>query len=212
MTARWPRGLYAVTPDEADTRRLIAKVRLALAGGAAAVQYRNKPAGPALRRLQAAALTEVCREAGVPLIVNDDLPLALEVGAAGVHLGREDGELADARNRLGPGKLLGASCYDRIDLAVAAAGGGADYVAFGAMFASPTKPAARRAPLALLAEARRRTGLPVVAIGGITLDNAAGVVAAGADALAVISALFAAEDIAARARAFQELFERSVTP
>ncbi|HKC43398.1 MAG TPA: thiamine phosphate synthase [Burkholderiales bacterium] len=212
MTARWPRGLYAVTPDEPDTRRLIAKVRLALAGGAAAVQYRNKPAGPPLRRLQAAALTEICREAGVPLIVNDDLPLALEVGAAGVHLGREDGELADARNRLGPGKLLGASCYDRIDLAVAAAGGGADYVAFGAMFASPTKPAARRAPLTLLEEARRRTGLPVVAIGGITLDNAGAVVAAGADGLAVITALFAVDDIAARARAFQELFRRSVTP
>jgi len=201
-----------VTPDEPDTRRLVAKVRLALAGGAAAVQYRNKPAGPALRRLQAAALTTVCREAGVPLIVNDDLPLALEVGAAGVHLGREDGELADARSRLGPGKLLGASCYDRIDLAVAAAGGGADYVAFGAMFASSTKPSARRAPLALLEEARRRAGLPVVAIGGITLDNAGAVVAAGADGLAVITALFAADDIAARARAFQELFRRTVTP
>jgi len=212
MTKRWPRGLYAVTPDEADTSQLIAKVRLALAGGAVAVQYRNKSAGPTLRRAQAAALAEICREAGAPLIVNDDVTLALEVGAAGVHLGREDGELAAARSRLGPAKLLGASCYNRIDLAVAAAGGGADYVAFGAMFASPTKPAARGAPLALLGDARRRTGLPVVAIGGITLDNAAGVVAAGADALAVISALFAAEDIAARARAFQELFERSVTP
>jgi len=212
MTTRWPRGLYAVTPDEADTPQLIAKVRLALAGGAAAVQYRNKSAGPQLRRVQAAALAEICREAGVPLIVNDDVTLALEVDAAGVHLGREDGALAVARNRLGPGKLLGASCYDRIDLAVAAAGGGADYVAFGAMFASPTKAAARRAPLALLGEARQRTGLPVVAIGGITLDNAAGVVAAGADALAVISALFAAQDIAARAQAFQELFKRrSVT-
>jgi len=212
MTTRWPRGLYAVTPDEADTPELIAKVRLALAGGAAAVQYRNKSAGPQLRRVQAAALAEICREAGVPLIVNDDVALALEVDAAGVHLGREDGALAVARNRLGPGKLLGASCYDRIDLAVAAAGGGADYVAFGAMFASPTKAAARRAPLALLGEARQRTGLPVVAIGGITLDNAAGVVAAGADALAVISALFAAQDIAARAQAFQELFKRrSVT-
>ena len=212
MTKRWPRGLYAVTPDEADTSQLIAKVRLALAGGAVAVQYRNKSAGPTLRRAQAAALAEICREAGAPLIVNDDVTLALEVGAAGVHLGREDGALAVARNRLGPGKLLGASCYDRIDLAVAAAGGGADYVAFGAMFASPTKAAARRAPLALLGEARQRTGLPVVAIGGITLDNAAGVVAAGADALAVISALFAAQDIAARAQAFQELFKRrSVT-
>ena len=212
MTTRWPRGLYAVTPDEADTPRLIAKVRLALAGGAAAVQYRNKPAGPALRLVQATALAEICGEAGVPLVVNDDVALALEVGAAGVHLGREDGELAAARNRLGPGKLLGASCYDRIDLAVAAAGGGADYVAFGTMFGSPTKPAARRASLALLGEARRRTGLPVVAIGGITIDNAAAVVAAGADALAVIAALFAADDIAARARAFQELFRRTVTP
>jgi len=208
MTTRWPRGLYAVTPDEADTPRLIAKVRLALAGGAAAVQYRNKPAGPALQLVQAAALAEICGEAGVPLVVNDDVALALEVGAAGVHLGREDGELAAARNRLGPGKLLGASCYDRIDLAVAAAGGGADYVAFGTMFGSPTKPAARRASLALLGEARRRTGIPVVAIGGITLANAPLAIAAGADAIAVITALFDAGDVGERARAFAALFTR----
>jgi thiamine-phosphate pyrophosphorylase len=208
VKARFPRGLYALTPDEPDTGVLLAKVRLALAGGAVAVQYRNKPAAAALRRRQATGLAGLCAAAGVPLIVNDDVALALEVGAAGAHLGREDGDLASARARLGPERLLGASCYDRLDLALAAVAAGADHVAFGAFFASPTKPAAVRAPLALLAEARRRLAVPVVAIGGITLANAGEAVRAGADALAVITALFEADDIAARARAFQQLFTR----
>jgi thiamine-phosphate pyrophosphorylase len=205
MRPAFPRGLYALTPDEPDTQALVAKVRAAIAGGAAAVQYRNKPADPALRGAQAAALAGLCRGAGVPLVVNDDIALALAVDAAGVHLGREDGDLAAARQRLGPGRLLGASCYDRFELAERAVRAGADYVAFGSMFASPTKPAAARAPLALLGAARR-LGRPVVAIGGITLGNAPAVIAAGADALAVITALFGAGDIAARARAFTDLF------
>jgi thiamine-phosphate pyrophosphorylase len=207
MRPGFPSGLYALTPDEPDTQVLVAKVSAAVAGGAAAVQYRNNPADPALRSAQAQALAGLCRAAGVPLVVNDDLDLALAVEAAGVHLGREDGDLAAARRRLGPGRLLGASCYDRLDLAERAVAAGADYVAFGSMFASPTKPAAVRAPLALLGAARR-LGRPVVAIGGITPDNAPAIIAAGADALAVITALFEAGDIAGRARALKDLFAR----
>jgi thiamine-phosphate pyrophosphorylase len=207
MTATFPPGLYALTPDEPHTRALVAKVRAAVAGGAAAVQYRNKPADPALRADQARALLSVCRAAGVPLVINDDVELALAVDAAGVHLGRDDGDPAAARRRLGPARLLGASCYDRLALADRAVAAGADYVAFGSMFASPTKPAAVRAPLALLGAARR-LGRPVVAIGGITLENAPDAIAAGADTLAVITALFDAGDIAARARAFSDLFPR----
>ena len=207
MTAAFPPGLYALTPDEPDTATLVAKVRAAVAGGVAAVQYRNKPADPALRAEQVRALLAVCRTAGVPLVVNDDLELALAAGAAGVHLGRDDGDLAAARRRLGPGRLIGASCYDRLERAERALAAGADYVAFGSVFASPTKPAAVRAPLALLGAARR-LGRPVVAIGGITLENAPDAIAAGADALAVITALFDAGDIAARARAFSDLFAR----
>lgn len=206
MKPTFPRGLYALTPHEPETGALVRKVRLALAGGAVAVQYRNKHASAALRRQQAAALARTCAEAGVPLIVNDDVTLALEVGAAGVHLGREDGDLAAARQRLGPGRLLGASCYDRLELAAAAVAAGADHVAFGAVYPSPTKPDAVRAPLTLIAEAQRRLAVPVIAIGGITLENAGEVIRAGADALAVITALFDAGDIAARARAFRQLF------
>jgi thiamine-phosphate pyrophosphorylase len=203
--ARFPRGLYALTPDAADTAGLVAAVRAAVAGGASAVQYRNKAADVALARAQATALAAVCRSAGVPLIVNDDLELALSVDAAGVHLGAADGDLAVARARLGPGRLLGASCYDRLDDAVRAVAAGADYVAFGSVFASPTKPGARRAPLALFRDAAR-LGVPRVAIGGVTLDNARAAIAAGADALAVITALFEAGDIAAQARRFAALF------
>lgn len=206
MTA-FPPGLYALTPDEPDTPALVAKVRAAIAGGAAAIQYRNKPADPVRRSEQVRALAGLCHPAGVPLLVNDDIELALAADAAGLHLGRDDGDLAAARRRLGPGRVLGASCYDRVELAERAVAAGADYVAFGSMFASPTKPAAVRAPLALLGAARR-FGVPVVAIGGITLDNAAAAIAAGADALAVITALFDAGDIAARARAFHDLFTR----
>lgn len=200
------RGLYAITPDESDTAGLVGKVRQALAGGARIVQYRNKAADGELRRSQGAALLELCRAERVPMIINDDVELALALGADGVHLGREDGDLAAARARLGAGRLLGASCYDRLDLAESARAAGADYVAFGSAFPSETKPGAPRAPLSLYLEARVRLGLPIVAIGGITRGNAGVLIAAGADAVAVISDLFVAPDIERRAREFASLF------
>jgi thiamine-phosphate pyrophosphorylase len=201
-------GLYAITPDEPRTEILVAKVGQALRGGALLVQYRNKTAGAELRHAQGRALALVCRAAGASFIVNDDLALALALGADGVHLGTEDGDLAEARQRLGQDKLLGASCYNRIELAGAAARAGADYVAFGSVFSSDTKPGAVRAPLALFAEARRSFALPLVAIGGITLENAPQAFAAGADAVAVISALFDAVDITASAAGFARLHQQ----
>lgn len=205
-------GLYAVTPDLADTTDLLRRVGQALQGGLRLLQYRNKPAAAALRREQAGALHALCRAQGVPLVINDDLQLALEIGADGAHLGREDGDLAAARAALGPGKLLGISCYDDIGRAREAKRVGADYVAFGSFFASPTKPAAVRAPLTLLGAAKAGLGLPVCAIGGITLQNAPQLIAAGADLLAVITDLFEAPDIRARAAAYTSLFSERVTP
>lgn len=198
------RGLYLLTPDEPDTARLLARTRPLLAH-AALVQYRNKSADAALRRVQAAALHAACRDAGVPLIVNDDVALAAELGADGVHLGEHDAAPAQARGRLGPGALIGVSCYDDPARALQAARDGADYVAFGAFFPSPTKPAARRATPALL-HATAGLGLPRVAIGGITPDNAAQLVAAGADLVAAIGGVYDAPDPAAAARAIQALF------
>jgi thiamine-phosphate pyrophosphorylase len=201
-------GLYAITPDESSTEILVSKVAQALGGGASVVQYRNKTAGPELRREQGRALAALCRAAGAAFIVNDDLTLALELDADGVHLGGDDGDLAEARRRLGQDRLLGASCYGRIELAEAAAQAGVDYLAFGSVFSSVTKPAAVRAPLSLFAEARRRFSLPLVAIGGITLQNAPQAFAAGADAVAVISAVFDAGDIAASAAGFIRLHQQ----
>ncbi len=202
---RLVRGLYAITPDEIDTASLVARVVQALAGGIALLQYRNKAAGLRLRREQASVLLPLCREAGVPLIINDDLALALEISADGVHLGSEDGDLAAARGELGPRRLLGASCYNRAGLARIAKKAGASYVAFGSVFPSSSKPGAVRAPLELITAMRAELGLPVVAIGGITHENAAQVFAAGADAVAVISDLFEAPDIAMRARQFADI-------
>ena len=201
-------GLYAITPDCADGEILLAKVRAALQfahlGGWAALQYRNKAAAPAQRAVEARALSALCRARGVPFIVNDDVELALASGADGVHLGRDDGALGAARRLIGD-RLLGASCYDRLDLARAALAAGADYVAFGSVYPSTTKPGAVRAPLGLFTAARA-LGAPIVAIGGITLERAGEILRAGADCLAVISDLFDAPDIAARARAYANLF------
>jgi thiamine-phosphate pyrophosphorylase len=203
------RGLCAVTVDDPLLPRLSALVQAALDGGAPFVQYRNKAASRPLRRAQAAEMLRICRAAGARLIINDDVWLAVEIGADGAHLGQDDapgGSLAAARAALGPKRILGVSCYNELARGAEAVAAGADYLAFGSMFPSRTKPAAVQAPLALLGEARRRFGLPVAAIGGITLDNAAEVIDAGADMLAVISDLFDAMDIKARAEAYQRLF------
>jgi len=201
-------GLYAITPDAGDSRALVERVRVAMQAtaprGWAALQYRNKRAGAAQRETEARALAALCREHGVPFIVNDDVDLALAVGADGVHLGQSDGDLSAARARVG-NRLLGASCYDSLDVARRAIAAGADYVAFGSVFPSPTKPDAVRAPLSLFGQARA-LGVPLVAIGGITLENATDVIRAGADCVAVISALFDAPDIGERARAISDLF------
>lgn len=203
------RGLYPITPDEPDTARLLARVG-AVIEGAALLQYRNKSADAPLRRTQAMALAALCREAGVPLIVNDDAALAAECGAAGVHLGEHDGDPGPARARLGPTAIIGVSCYDDLDRARAAAAAGADYVAFGAFFPSATKPNARRATPALLRDSAR-LGLPRVAIGGITPDNGRGLVEAGADLLAVIAGVFDAPDPVAAARAYRACFEQTAS-
>ncbi len=210
--ARRVAGLYAITPEETDSAVLAGKVEAALRGGAALVQYRNKSSDKILRREQAAALLALCQAAGAPLIINDDLELALAIGADGVHLGRGDGELRAARQALGPARLLGASCYDRIDLARDALAAGADHIAFGSVYASSTKPGAVRAPLELLTRARAELAAPVVAIGGIDARNAPPVIAAGAAALAVLSALFDAPDISAAATRFASLFTSPTFP
>jgi thiamine-phosphate pyrophosphorylase len=199
-------GLYAVTPDFDDTALLCARVRSALAGGARLVQYRNKTADENLQREQAVALRKLCRDRGAMVIINDDIRLAGEADADGVHVGADDATVAEARARLGPDKIIGASCYNDLQRAKSAAAQGADYIAFGSFFASPVKPDAVRAPLTILRAARRQFELPVVAIGGITLANAEELIRAGADAVAVISALFAAPDIEAAARQFCRLF------
>jgi len=201
-------GLYAVTPDSADTPGLLVSVEAALAGGARLLQYRNKAASAALRLIQGRALLALCWEYQVPLIINDHLELALALDADGLHLGSDDGSLAEARGRLGDGKILGASCYRRLENALDAQESGVDYVAFGGFFPSTIKPGAVRAPLGLLGEAKQRLSVPVVAIGGVTLDNAPQLIAAGADGVGVISALFEAADIRHAARRFSALFTK----
>jgi thiamine-phosphate pyrophosphorylase len=203
----FPGGIYAITPETADTGKLLAQVEAALSGGVSAVQYRDKSTDVALRHEQASELVTLCHRYNVPLIVNDDLRLADLCDADGVHLGRDDGSLREARIILGKDKLIGASCYQSLDHARAAQAAGADYVAFGSFFPSPTKPAAGRADRDLLREATQAIQISIVAIGGITPANAAVLLDAGADSLAVLSALFDAPDIRAAAQYLNHLFE-----
>ena len=199
------RGLYLITPDEPDNARLLARVA-PLLSHVACLQYRNKTASDAQRRHQADALRLLCSNAGVPLIVNDDAALAAASGADGVHLGEHDGALATARALLGHDAIIGVSCYNDVARARHAAAQGADYVAFGAFFPSPTKPHAGRASIDLLRDSSA-LNLPQVAIGGITPDNAPTLIAAGADLLAVISGVFDAPDPRAAARAYAACFD-----
>lgn len=197
------RGLYAITPANPDTELLVRKAQAALEGGAALLQYRFKEIPAALALTQARRLAAVCERAGVPLVVNDSVEIAAAVGA-GLHLGRDDEDARSARKLL-PRALIGVSCYNEPARAHEAAAAGADYVAIGSVFASATKPVAVRAALDDI-RAARRAGLPVVAIGGITAANAPQAIAAGADMVAVISAVFDAPDVAAAARDVARLF------
>ena len=203
-------GLYGITPESQDTVILLAQVEKALGAGLRCLQYRDKGHDASQRLATARALRAACQRHGARLIINDDPELALAVGADGVHLGQTDGSIAAARARLGPDALIGASCYNRLDLARAAVAAGASYVAFGAVCPSATKPDAVPCPLEVLSRARATLPVPVCAIGGITLASAPAILAAGADLLAVISDLFgnsfASGDIAARVSAYQSLF------
>jgi len=187
------RGLYAVTPELDDTPALIAKIAAALEGGAAVIQYRNKSASETLRHAQALVVARLQAARGALYIVNDDPALVARVGADGVHLGEDDPSIVSARELIGPERIIGVSCYGDFERARAAVEEGADYVAFGSFFASSTKPAARRAGVELLQRARV-LGVPIVAIGGIDASNARTLIDAGADAVAVISAVFAHDD------------------
>lgn len=209
MTRPELRGLYAITPDRADGAQLLAEVEAALAGGCRLLQYRDKLSSMPEAVRRARALRRLTQQYAARLIINDDLALACLVEADGVHLGGSDGNLQAARQILGPERLLGASCYTELAHARAAHAAGADYVAFGAVYPSPTKPQAPRADLTLFAAAHDELGANTCAIGGITLDNAPPLIAAGADLLAVITDLFGAPDITARAAAYQRLFEKA---
>jgi len=200
-------GLYVITEDRRlGATAITASVAAALRGGARVVQYRDKTGDGARRLDEAMALAALCRDQGALLLINDDVELAAASGAHGVHLGQDDDKITTARTLLPADSLIGITCYNRFGRAQQAAAQGADYVAFGSFFPSPTKPHAVHADLDLLRRARRELSLPVVAIGGISPENGAALVRAGADMLAVISAVFSAPDITAAARAFAPCF------
>jgi len=200
-------GLYAIVDTGlVPAAKLIPRADALLRGGASLLQYRDKQGDGGQRRQQGAALNQLCHEYGRPFIVNDDPELAAMIGADGVHLGQDDDGIANARERLGPEAIIGLSCYNDLERAIAAEVQGADYVAFGRFFPSVTKPGAVSAPVALLRQARATLHVPIVAIGGITPDNGAPLLEAGADMLAAIHGLIGQADPAAAARAYCRLF------
>ncbi|MCK5809482.1 MAG: thiamine phosphate synthase [Cocleimonas sp.] len=187
------KGLYAIT--ESDSNNLLKNVTLALQGGVRILQYRNKNADTAQQVIEASALASLCKEYNVCFIINDNIQLAKQVKADGVHLGRDDGSIDEARAVLGDDAIIGVTCYQDIERALEAEKLGANYVAFGRFFASPTKPNAPQANIELLQQARQQLSLPICCIGGITVQNADRLIENGADMIAVISSLFATEDI-----------------
>lgn len=202
-------GLYGITDTPlmpGDT--LLNKVEAALKGGTKIIQYRDKTDDHSRREQEARALVQLCQRYDAILLVNDDYELAAKVKAPGVHMGQTDGELAKARALLGKDAIIGITCHDSLALALKAEAEGADYVAFGRFFPSNTKPGAQPAPLNLLTEAKQQLSIPVCTIGGITLENANQLISQKADMIAVVHALFAAEDVTARAQAFQQLFNQ----
>ena len=204
-------GLYAITPCSSiqplSTSELTSKVEQTITGGARIIQYREKYHSPSAKREQALAIKFLCEKHGVLLIVNDDIVLAGDVGAHGVHLGQDDSSIQQARDLLGESAIIGVSCYNRLELARAAQQQGADYVAFGRFFSSQSKPAAVKADLALLKQAKAELSLPIACIGGITAENAKLLISAGADMLAVINGVFGASDIIRASRELASCFE-----
>jgi thiamine-phosphate pyrophosphorylase len=202
-----PTGLYLITPERLTGIPLLAAVDEALGAGARWLQYRAKGGDATLRRATAVALAKLCRQHDAQLVINDDLELALGIDGAGLHLGRDDGDLAAARARLGPDRVLGASCYGELQRASDALVAGASYVAFGAMYASASKPRVPAIGTGVLGAARNAGLGPRVAIGGITLERAADTLSAGADALAVIGDVFEAPDIRQRVQGWRALLD-----
>jgi thiamine-phosphate pyrophosphorylase len=201
------KGLYAITPDSADLNTLIQKTKSAIEGGAFMVQYRSKIQDRDVKMQQCAAILRLCREYEIPCIVNDDVEMCRVLEADGVHLGEKDDNIAEVRHILGENAIIGSSCYDQLDRAKSAQKEGASYVAFGAMFPTSTKPNAPRATLALLKEAKREIQIPIVAIGGITVNNAHDVIKTGIDAIAVITSLYEAKSIKETAETFAKMFQ-----
>lgn len=203
-------GLYVITDNDialTTNRPITVLVEQAIAGGARIIQYRNKQATASVRQREANELAQICKAAAVTFLVNDDVDTAIAVDADGVHLGQGDMPLATAREHLGSNKIIGITCHNHLDYALQAQQQGADYVAFGRFFASPTKPAAPPAELSILSHAKQQLHIPVCAIGGITSTNALQVIQHGADMLAVIHAVLAADDITQAANEFARLFK-----
>jgi thiamine-phosphate pyrophosphorylase len=200
------RGLYAIT-DHTHPHQLVQQVEQAILGGAKVIQYRDKSTDPARRLTEASDILEVCQKHHVPLLINDDIALAAEIGADGVHLGADDSSLAEARAQLGSKAIIGISCYNQLALAQQAEAAGATYVAFGRFFASSSKPQAVQADIRLLKNAKAQINCPIVAIGGITAQNGHALIEAGADMLAVIHGVFGADDIQTAAQNIHDLFE-----
>jgi thiamine-phosphate pyrophosphorylase len=201
------KGLYAITPDSADLNTLIQKTQWAIEGGAFMVQYRSKIQDRDVKMQQCAAILRLCREYEIPCFLNDDVEMCRVLEADGVHLGEKDDNIAEVRHILGENAIIGSSCYDQLDRGKSAQKEGASYVAFGAMFPTSTKPNAPRATLDLLKEAKREIQIPIVAIGGITVNNAHDVIKTGIDAIAVITSLYEAKSIKETAETFAKMFQ-----
>jgi thiamine-phosphate pyrophosphorylase len=204
------KGLYAITPDSADLNTLVQKTQWAIEGGAFMVQYRSKILNRDVKMQQCAAILRLCRQYEIPCIVNDDVDMCRILEADGVHLGEKDDNIAEVRRILGEDAIIGSSCYDQLNRAKSAQKEGASYVAFGAMFPTSTKPHAPRATLALLKEAKREIQIPIVAIGGITVNNAHDVIKTGIDAIAVITSLYEAKTIKETAETFVKMFHETI--
>lgn len=203
------KGLYVVTDRPLCLERSMSVdriVAMAIAGGARIIQYRNKQSPSAVRLYEAELLAKLCKKLGAILLINDDIDIAIEVDADGVHLGQEDTSLAEARTRLGQDKIIGITCHNDMGLARQAERGGADYVAFGRFFPSSSKPSAPAASIETLRQARQELSIPICAIGGITLNNAPELIRNGADMVAVVNAVFGAWKITQAAKEITQLF------